>query len=327
MTKRKASVIGCALWMALCLGISHNVAQAKTCPGRVIKMIIANPAGGVGDLVGRVLGEKASEDLGQPVVIENRAGATTVIGTDFVAKAPPDGCTILNLTASGVVISVLRNNLPYSLARDFTPILGIGSFPMVMAVPGSSNLKTFADLTAAIKSKGGITYGSGGSGSLAHLVTVRLIRELGGSGIHVPYRGNPDAMQGLMRSDVQLFFPSSAEALAHAKAGKIRLLGITTELRLRTLPNVPTMKELGFADLNPRLWYALLAPANTPAQTLARMRDAFSKAILDPSMQERLSSLGFTPEIKDPASVSEFMESEAARWGKVIKEHGIKASE
>ncbi len=205
-------------------GISSAPA-AEACPARFIKMIIPNPAGGVGDLIGRVLGEKVSVELGQSVVIENRSGATTVIGTEVVARAKPDGCTILSLTASGVVVSVLQEKLPYNLERDFTPIISVGSFPMVLAVPAASKLNSFADLVAAAKSADGITYASGGTGSLAHLSAVRLIKELNGTGNHVPYRGNNDAIQGLLGNHVQMFFPSTAEALPLAKSGKIRLLG------------------------------------------------------------------------------------------------------
>jgi tripartite-type tricarboxylate transporter receptor subunit TctC len=306
-------------------GISIATA-GEACPARFIKMIVPNPAGGVGDLLARALGEKVNAELGKPIVIENKSGASTVIGTEAVARAKPDGCTILSLTASGVVVSVLQEKLPYNLERDFTPIIGVGSFPMVLAVPVASKLSSFADVVAAARSKDGITYASGGAGTLAHLSSVRLIKELNGTGTHVPYRGNSDAIQGLLGNQVQLFFPSTAEALPLAKSGKIRLLGVTSEERLPTLPDVPTMKELGFAEFNPRLWYAFLAPANTPANILSGLHDAFAKATMDPSVRERLTALGFTTDIKDPAAVSAFMKQEAARWGKVIKDNNIQSA-
>ena len=162
-------------------------------------------------------------------------------------------------------------------------------------------------------------------GTLAHLSTVRLLKEVNGTGNHIPFRGNADAIQALQGNQVQLFFPSTAEALSLAKSGKVRLLGVTSEQRVPTLPDVPTMKELGFADFNPRLWYAFLAPAKTPASTVKALQDAFAKAVADPAVSERLNALGFAPEIKDPAAVSAFMKSEAARWGKVIKDNNIKA--
>jgi tripartite-type tricarboxylate transporter receptor subunit TctC len=227
------------------------------------------------------------------------------------------------LTASGVVVSVLQEKLPYNLERDFTPIISVGSFPMVLAVPAASKLNSFADLVAAATSTEGTTYGSGGTGSLAHLSAVRLIKDLKGTGNHIPYRGNNDAIQGLLGNHVQMFFPSTAEALPLVQSGRIRLLGVTSEERLPKLPDVPTMKELGFAEFNPRLWYAFLVPANTPANIVSRLHDAFARAIMDPSVQGRLTALGFTIEIKDPAAVSAFMNEEAARWGKVIKENNI----
>jgi tripartite-type tricarboxylate transporter receptor subunit TctC len=299
---------------------------AEACPARFIKMIVPNPAGGVGDLIARALGEKVGAELGKPVVVENRAGATTVIGTEAVARAKPDGCTILSLTASGVVVSVLQEKLPYNLERDFAPIISVGSFPMVLAVPVASKLNSFADLVAAARSKDGITYASGGAGTLAHLSSVRLIKELNGTGTHIPYRGNPDAIQGLLGNQVQLFFPSTAEALPLAKSGKIRLLGVTSEERLPTLPDVPTMKELGFAQFNPRLWFAFLAPASTPPNIVSGLHDAFAKAAMDPSIRERLTALGFAMEVKDPAAVSAFMKSEAGRWGKVVKDNNIQSA-
>jgi tripartite-type tricarboxylate transporter receptor subunit TctC len=221
---------------------------------------------------------------------------------------------------------VLQEKLPYNLERDFAPIISVGSFPMVLAVPVASKLNSFADLVAAARSKDGITYASGGAGTLAHLSSVRLINELKGIGNHVPYRGNSDAIQALLGNQVQLFFPSTAEALPLAKSGKIRLLGVTSEERVPTLPDVPTMKELGFAEFNPRLWYAFLAPANTPPNIVSGLNDAFAKAAMDPSVRERLTALGFTMEIKDPAAVSAFMKSEAARWGKVIKDNNIQSA-
>jgi tripartite-type tricarboxylate transporter receptor subunit TctC len=290
-------------------------------------MIVPNPAGGVGDLIARVLAEEMNAELGQPVVIENKSGATTMIGTDAVARSKPDGYTILSLTTSGVVVSVLREKLPYNLERDFTPIISVGSFPMALTVAAASNINSFADLVAAATSTKDITYASGGVGTLAHLSSVRLLKELNGTGNHVPYRGNNDAIQALLGNHVQMFFPSTAEALPLATSGQIRVLGVTSEERLPALPDVPTMRELGFAQFNPRLWYAFLAPANTPANIVSRLHDALAKATMDSSVQARLTAVGFTMEIKDPPAVSAFMKEEAARWGKVIKDNAIKIAD
>jgi len=319
----------CALTVlgAASYGSIGIAAAEETYPTRPIKMIVPNPAGGVGDLIARVLAEEMNAELGQPVIIENKSGATTMIGTDAVARSKPDGYTILSLTASGVVVSVLREKLPYSLERDFTPIISVGSFPMALTVSAASNIKSFADLVAAAKSTKDITYASGGVGTLAHLSSVRLLKELNGTGNHVPSRGNNDAIQPLLGNHVQMFFPSTAEALPLATAGQIRVLGVTSEERLPALPDVPTMRELGFAQFNPRLWYAFLGPANTPANIVSRLHDALAKATMDSSVQARLKAVGFTMEIKDPAAVSAFMKEEAVHWGKVIKDNAIKIAD
>lgn len=314
----RAPLVALALAAALVASV-----PAAACTARVVKVVVPNPAGGGGDLITRVLSERAATELGQSFVIENRAGASTVIGTEFVATSKPDGCTILSLTASGIVISVLRDRMPYSLERDFAPIIGIGSFPMTLSVVGTSPIKSLADLAAAAKQPGGIAYGSGGPGTLAHLSSVRLLRELGGTGNHIPFRGNADAIQALLGGTVQMFFPSTAESIPLSKAGKVRVLGITSDERFPSLPDVPTMKELGFADFTPRLWYGFLAPAGTPPAYVQRLYEAFAKALQDPGVRERLITLGFTPDIQDPATTAAYMKREAARWQAVIRENNI----
>jgi tripartite-type tricarboxylate transporter receptor subunit TctC len=321
MLIKKLGYVLAALAAAHAVGLGSAAAQER-CP--VVKMVIPNPPGGGGDVVTRIVGERASALLGQTIVIENKAGASTTIGSDFVAKSKPDGCTLLSLTASGVVISVLRDKMPYDLQRDFIPIVGVGSFPMAMIVPASSNLKTMADVTKAAKTADGIAYSSGGAGTLAHLSAVRYLNEVGGTGVHVPFRGSPDAIQALAGGQVQVFFSSTAEAATLVKGGKARAVAVTSDTPHPALPDVPTMKTAGFADFSPRLWYAFLAPAGTPAATVAQLSDAFTKALKDPGVQERLAASGFNVEIRDQAATAAHMKSEAARWGKVIKDNGIK---
>jgi len=302
------------------LGLGSAAAQGR-CP--VVKIIVPNPAGGGGDVVSRIVGNKAGTLLGQSFVIENKSGASTTIGTDFVAKAKPDGCTLLSLTASGVVISVLREKLPYDLQRDFIPIVGVGSFPMALIVPASSNLNTLADVIKAAKAPNGIAYSSGGVGTMAHLSAARFLNDIGGTGTHVPFRGNPDATQALVGGQVQMFFSSTAEAASLAKGGRARAVAVISDAPYPGLPGVPTMKSAGFADFSPRLWYAFLAPAGTPPQTVAQLGDAFTKALKDPAVQEQLAASGFSVEPRDQAAIGAYIKSEAARWGKVIKDNGI----
>ncbi|AZG07849.1 tripartite tricarboxylate transporter substrate binding protein [Pigmentiphaga sp. H8] len=309
------------------LGAGANAGAAEGCAAPYIKMVVPNPAGGVGDVISRAIAEKASTYLGKTIVIENRAGATTTIGTDIVAKAAPDGCTVLSLTTSGVVASILMPKLAYDLQRDFVPILGIGSFPMVAVVSVGSKIQSFADLEKAAKSPQGVVYASGGVGTLAHLSAARLVNDWGGTALHVPFRGSADAVQALLGNQVQLFFSSSAEASSLAATGKVRLLAITSEKRLASLPDVPTMGELGYGNFNPRLWYAFLAPARTPPEVVARLYDAFAKAVTDKAVQERFAGLGFATDATNSASATAYMKSEAERWGKVIRDNNIQASQ
>jgi tripartite-type tricarboxylate transporter receptor subunit TctC len=315
-----AQVAGLAL---ACAGLSGNL---QACASRFIKVIVPNPAGGVGDLIARMLSERTGIELGQSMVVENRAGAATVIGTEVVANARPDGCTILSLTASGIVVSVLQDRLPYNLERDFAPIIGIGSFPMALAVSATAKTTSFAELVATARGGDGLTYASGGAGTLAHLSSVRLLRDIAGKGTHVPYRGNADAIQALVSNNVQLFFPSTAEALPLVKGGKLRLLAIVADERFPSLPEVPTLRELGLGEFNPKLWYGFLAPAGTPAALVARLYEAYARALRDPGMRDRLAALGFRAEIQDPVATGDYMRREAVRWTEVIRDSGITAN-
>ena len=300
-----------------------GVLAEPICADRTIKLVIPQPAGGVGDVVGRMLADKASTFLGQPIVVENKVGASTTIGTAAVAAAKPDGCTILHMTNTAVVASAINNKLPYNLERDLIPVVGVGSFPMALTVLENSKFKTFVDLVAAAKSPEGLNYSTGGPGTMAHLASLRLLKDIGGKGTHVPYRGNAPALQGLLSGDVHFMFPTTFEAMPLVQASKVRVLGITADARLPTFSSVPTMKELGFADLTPRIWYAFLLPAGAKSEVVARVQDAFAKAVIDPGIQTQLMARGFIPEARSTADTTAFIKSEYARWKKVAQENNI----
>lgn len=312
--------------IALCLSLSvSGIAHASlSCPGQAIKIVVPNPAGAGGDVLSRLLAEKVGSYLGQSVLVENRSGATTVIGTSYVEKSQPDGCTILSLTASGVVVSVLQNNLPYTLMKDFQPIIGVGSVPMALAVPVAANINSMADLEKIAKSGQTITYASGGVGSLAHLSSIRLINDLQGTGNHIPFRGNPDATQALLGNHVQLFFLSVADATSLIASGKAKILAVTAKERVAMLPNVPTMVELGFKDFTPSLWYGYLAPSKVPLTNIQQLYKAFDVALNTPEIKSKLRDMGFKVDPQKPDDFLNFMKEEAVSWGKVIKENSIK---
>lgn len=312
-----------ALAGAACVATAA-MAQASF-PSRPLKLIVPFPAGGSSDILGRAFAEKIQADLGQPVVVDNRSGGNTVIGTQAAAGAKPDGYTILQLTPNAVIVGSLQANLPYALERDFTPVIGVGAVPLLLAVPASSNIRSLADLAATAKaSPGGASYASGGIGSLGHLAPARFIRDLGITGTHVPYRGVGPAIQDVAAGRIHFMFVSSLEGMQMAKSGMIRVLGVTSERRLPSLPEVPTMAELGIADFKPAVWYGFMVPANTPPDVTDRLAKAFAKASDDPAMRERLGGLGLMVEVRSAAAFGKYIREETVRWNRVVKDNNIK---
>jgi tripartite-type tricarboxylate transporter receptor subunit TctC len=307
--------------VALTPGIQDLQAQERF-PSRPIRMIVANPPGGPGDLLSRIFGEKATQSLGQPFVIENRAGGSTVIGTQAAARSEPDGYTLFNLTTSGVVQTVLQEKLPYSLSTDFVPIVGIGFFPMVIAVSATSGIRTLSDLQARASVANGVTYGSGGTGTLAHLASINLLNEIKGRGTHVPYRGSAPAVQGLLGGQVDMFFGDTLLALSMRES--LRLLAITSKTRLPSLPEVPTTAELGLPALDSKLWFAFLAPSGTPDPIVRRLHQAFAAAQDDTAFKEKVAGHGFEMNIMPAQACATYMHDEARRWGNVVKANDIR---
>lgn len=301
------------------------VAQSNY-PSKPVKLVITFAAGGPADVIGRLLADKIAGDLGQSVLVENRTGGNSVIGTQSVARSDPDGHTVLMITAANVIVVHLQKEVPFEFDRDFTPVIGIGSIPVVLAVSAKANIRSIADLVALAKSTpGGLNYASGGNGSLGHLSGALLTQDLKIPATHIPYRGNSVAMQDLMGNRVQIFFSTIIEGLAASKTGEVRLLGVTTDQRLPTAPQLPTMKELGMGHIDPRTWYGFLAPAKTPAAIVERLYSALAKTVTRPDIQERLKAFSFDTAITTGPQFREFVRAESARWKKVIQDNGIKS--
>lgn len=322
MTTRRTVLLKTAA-AAAALGMGPLFAQ-QGYPNRAIKLIVPFPAGGSSDVMARALGEKVGAALGQSIVVDNRAGGGTVIGAQAAASSRPDGYTLLQITPNAVVIGSLKADLPYNIEKDFVPIVGVGAVPMLLAVPAKSNLRTLADLVAVAKvNPGGLTYASGGIASLGHLAPARLLSELKITGTHVPYRGVAPALQDLAGDRAHIMFVSSLEGVSSLKAGHIRVLGVTSEQRLPSLPDVPTMIELGMADFAPAVWYGFLAPAGTPQPIVDRLGKAFADAVQDPATRERLTGLGLTIHIRNSAEFGKQIREETVRWARVVKENKI----
>ena len=309
---------------AMALALAGGAMAADAFPTAPVKVIVPYGAGGIGDVMARIVGEKAGAELGQAVVIDNRSGGNGIIGAQAAAKSKADGYTLL-LMATGHVILPSLQQMPYDWTKDFTPVFGITATPLVFAVRSKSNIRTVADLVATAKATPtGLNYASGGAGSVSHLAAARLVRELKINGTHVPFRGFSPAVQALLGDQVHFICATVADVVELTKSGDFRLLGVTAEKRHPLLPDVPTMKEQGFADFQAASWNAYLAPAGTPPETVARLNAAFAKATADAGVQERLGKLGVSVMAKNRGELEKFLKDEAARWRKVIQDNAIK---
>jgi tripartite-type tricarboxylate transporter receptor subunit TctC len=324
MIIRTLSCATLALAAALC-AVTPAAAQSGSFPNRPLKLIVPFPAGGSSDILGRTFAEKLQSELGQSVIVDNRSGGNTVIGTQAAASAPPDGHTILQVTPNAVIVASLQPGLPYDLARDFKPVVSVGAVPLLLAVSAKSSIRSVADLvTVAKATSGGASYASGGIGSLGHLAPARFLRDLKITGTHVPYRGVSPAMQDVAAGRVHFMFVSSLEGMQMVKSGLVRVLGVTSEQRLPNLPEVPTMKELGFPDFTPVVWYGFVVPTNTPPDAIDRLAKAFTKVAGDPAVRERLGGLGLTVNVRGAPEFGKYLQEESVRWSRVVKDNNIR---
>jgi tripartite-type tricarboxylate transporter receptor subunit TctC len=301
-------------------------AQTVDYPSRPIKLIVPFPAGGSSDVLARSLAVKLEDDLKQPIVVDNRAGGNSIIGSQAAAASKPDGYTILQVTPGTIIAPRLQTDATLDPLRAFVPIIGVGATPLLLVVPAKSSIRSIGDLIALSKSRqGGVSYASGGVGSLGHLAPARFARELKMNATHVAYRGVNPALQDVIAGRVEFMFVSSLEGMQVAKSGRVRVLAVTSGQRIPALPDVPTMAELGFADFKPMVWYGFVAPAGTSPAILSRLYGAFVKATEEPRVREQLGSLGLTVQVSTGAEFGRYMQDESTRWNRVIQENRITA--
>ncbi len=301
-------------------------AQAQDYPTRPIKVVIAFPAGGPTDFVGRLLADKLKDLLGQPVIIENKAGANGAIGADFVAKSAPDGYTLFLTTSGAVTITPnLRTDTPYDTPRDFAPISRVVNVNEVLAVRPDLAAKSATDLAAMAKAKPGtLAFASTGVGSPPHLALELFQAAAGVKFVHVPYRGAAPAITDLLGGQVIAMFADAPVLLPQIQAGKLKALAVAAAQRNPVLPDVPTLVEQGYAGMDADNWYGLLAPAKTPPAIIAKLNAALRAALADADVKQKLVKTGAVPTPSTPEEFARFLRDELARWGKVIREKGIK---
>ena len=294
-------------------------------PNKPIRIVVGNQAGGTDDGISRFVADKLTKEWGQPVIVDNRGGGSTTIAGTHVATQPADGYTLMCLISAGINQTVLRDKLPYRL-NSFTPIVGVGGFPIALAVSAIAKPKitNLEELTAAARTGDGVTFGSGGVGTMGHLACTRLLNAIKGKGVHVTYRNNPEGLQSLIGGHTQMFFASASEVSALRGEDKLRVLAVASPQRLPNLPDVPTLKELGVPDFEVLLWHGFVAPAGTPPEIVAKLADGITRAVKDPEYLNRFRPLAYEEDIKTGEGLSAFINGEAAKWKKVIVDNNIK---
>lgn len=293
-------------------------------PTKPIRLIVPFAPGGPGDAIGRLIGKKLTESLGQPVVVDNRSGAATIIGTEIVAKSPPDGYTLLLISTTHAVNPSLYPKLPYDPLRDFDPITLVASTPFMLVVTPSVAAKTVPELVSIARSKPGqLNYGSSGNGSSIHLTTELLKSAAKIDLTHVPYKGAGPAFLDLIGGRISILFSSTVSSLPHVNSGKVRALAITSLKRVSALPNMPTVSE-HYPGFESSSWFGLLAPARMPKPILDRLLADTRAGLNAPEVNQSLVSQGAEPGGNSPAEFGSYFRGEIKKWGTVVKAAGIK---
>ena len=294
-------------------------------PDKPVKIIIGFPAGGPLDAHARVLADQASKVLGQPVVIDYKAGAGGTIGADFVSKSPADGYTMLMANTGTMVINPFIYKNSYDTLRDFTPIARTAQQPLALVVHPSVPAKTLAEfIELAKKNPGKSNYGSAGTGGISHLVPGMLQSVAGIQIVHVPYKGSAPAFTDLLAGQVQLIAESIPQVAQYVKLGKVRALAMTGSERNAAIPDVPTMKEAGVKDFEVVGFYGLLAPPRLPADVTAALTQAFQKVLASDEVRSRMLQQGADPAYLDSAAFGAYLKTELVRWGAAVRKAGVK---
>jgi tripartite-type tricarboxylate transporter receptor subunit TctC len=303
--------------------VSRN-ASAQAYPTRPVRLIVGTTAGGVQDIVARLIAQWLSERFGQPIIVENRGGGAGNIGAEAVVRALPDGYTLLLVTANNAINATLFENLKFSFVRDIAPVAGISRNPLVMEVNPSLPVTTVPEFIAYAKANPGkVNFASAGIGSTPH-VSAELFNMMSGINmIHVPYRGGAPAVTDLLGGQVQVLFGNMESSIEHIRAGRLRALAVTTSTRSAALPDIPTIAEFvpGYEASG---WQGIGAPKDTPADIVNRLNEQINTGLADPKVKTRLADLGGAPLVQSPAKFGKLLADETEKWGKVIRAANIK---
>lgn len=320
---RLAVVASCAAaWIA---GTEARAQPATQYPTKAIRIVVPFPAGGTSDILSRAIGQKLTEEWKQPVVVDNRPGASANIGAEIVVKSPPDGYTLLCASTIHTINPSLYRKLAYDPIKDFTPITLIATTSQVLAVHPSLPVKTVKELIAyARKRPGQVNYSSAGNGSQPHLTAELFKTRTGIDIVHVPYKGAPPAMNDLLAGHVALSFATSPSAVPHVKSGKLRALAVSTIRRVSALPDVPTIDESGVPGFEASGANGLVGPAGMPAAVVDKLNAAVVRIVKEPAMSRFLSEQGADPYTTTSAEYAAYIKSEVAKWAKAVKDSGAR---
>ncbi len=317
LTRR--SVLAAAGAVALLAGA--GAAQAQAWPAKPVTLVVPFPAGGTTDVLARALAERLGPVLGQTVIVESKPGAGATLGADFVAKARPDGHTLLVGAVHHTIATSVYRKLPYDFQKDLTPLTIIAMVPNVLVVNASSPVRSVADLVAQAKaSKPELSYGSNGNGTAQHLIGTQFQNSTGTTLLHIPYKGSGPLTTDLLGGQVTMSFDTITPVLPHIKAGKLRPLAVSTAKRSSALPDVPTLEEAGLKGFDIGTWFGVLAPAGTPKDVTQRLSSEMQKIIQSPEFRQRMADIGAEPIGNTPEQRARQIRDESEKFAKLVKE-------
>ena len=318
-TPRRRSLVQAGL---LALGLSSTLAMAQAWPTRSISLIVPFPAGGTTDVLARALADKLSQSLGQPVVVESRPGAGATVGADYVAKAKPDGYTLLMGAVHHTIATSVYKKLPYDFQKDLAPVATVAMVPNVLVVNAAlTPARNVTELVAFAKSAPAkLAYGSNGNGTAQHLIGTQFQASTGVELLHVPYKGSGPLTTDLLGGQVAMSFDTITPVLQHIQAGKLRALAVTTAKRSSVLPDVPTLEEAGLKGFDIGTWFGVLAPAATPKDVVARLNTEMVKIIRSPDFAQRMQAIGAEPLGGTPDQMAKQIADETTKFAKLVKD-------
>jgi tripartite-type tricarboxylate transporter receptor subunit TctC len=305
------------------------LAHAQAWPAKPIRGVVPYTGGGITDVVTRVITQKMQAPLGQAIVVDNRPGANSILGSDIVAKSAPDGYTVLTVIAGYAAnVTLYQGKLPFDPRKDLTPISLAGVAPLILTANANFPPKDVRELIAYAKANPGkVNFGSSGIGAAAHLTTELLKQTAGIDMVHVPYKGTAPALTALMANDIQILVDVPSTLMPHVRGGKIKALAMFSGKRIAGAAEVPTMAEAGGPPLESSTWVLFMAPGNTPRDIVDRLASETAKAINESDIKERFNQIGIEPVGNTPAEAAKFLDGEIAKWAKVITTAGVKAEQ